>query len=165
METSDVDHFSNDVRPSSTGPGPTPSPIPRPSGRRLLRLALNLWLVFHISAIIIAPASVSPSSELVASGWRLFRPYLQFLYLNHGHHFFAPEPAESTLLAYVAVSRRRDERPRTDPQLRHQASAALSPPFHADRAHGPGARGTPQAMVPLVRRCISAGSTARPGSA
>jgi hypothetical protein len=84
--------------PVASGPAPTP----RRAGRRLLRWAVNLWLVFHVSAIIIAPASVSPSSDLIGSGWEVVRPYLQFLYLNHGHHFFAPEPAESTLLAFVA---------------------------------------------------------------
>jgi hypothetical protein len=63
---------------------------------------VNLWLVFHVTAIIIAPASVSPSSELVRAAWDGFRPYLQILYLNHGYHFFAPEPSQSTLLAYLA---------------------------------------------------------------
>jgi hypothetical protein len=67
---------------------------------RLLRWAVNSWLVFHLAAIIIAPASVAPSSELIQSGWGLFRPYLELLYLNHGYHFFAPEPGESSLLAY-----------------------------------------------------------------
>jgi hypothetical protein len=71
-------------------------------GRRLLRWALNLWLVFHVTAIIVAPASVSPSSELVRAAWNGFRPYLQVLYLNHGYHYFAPEPSQSTLLAFVA---------------------------------------------------------------
>lgn len=84
--------------PSAPGSVPTP----RRGGRRLLRWGVNLWLVFHLSAIVIAPASVSPSSELIDSGWEVVRPYLQFLYLNHGHHFFAPEPGESTLLAFVA---------------------------------------------------------------
>jgi hypothetical protein len=79
-----------------------PSATPRPTGRRLLRWAVNLWLVFHLAAIIIAPASVGPSSDLVRSAWTLFRPYLQALYLNHGYHFFAPEPSESTLLSFVA---------------------------------------------------------------
>src|SRR5262249_4297291 len=69
---------------------------------RLLRWAVNLWLVFHVSAIIVAPASISPSSDLIRSAWNVFRPYLQFLYLNHGYHFFAPEPGERTLLAFVA---------------------------------------------------------------
>jgi hypothetical protein len=69
---------------------------------RWLRWAVNIWIVFHISAIIIAPASVAPSSELIQATWGLFRPYLQLLFLNHGYHFFAPEPGESTLLAFAA---------------------------------------------------------------
>jgi hypothetical protein len=63
---------------------------------------VSLWLVFHLAAIIIAPASVSPTSELVDAAWWVCRPYLQALYLDHGYHFFAPEPSSSTLLAFVA---------------------------------------------------------------
>lgn len=86
-------------------PGATvlePEPTRRPIARRFLFGAVNLWLIWHLMAIIIAPASVSPSSELVQATWNVFRPYLQALYLNHGYHFFAPEPDKSTLLAYVA---------------------------------------------------------------
>jgi hypothetical protein len=74
----------------------------RGPGRRLLRRLVSLWLVFHFAAIIISPAAVGPSSDLVreALGW--FQPYLQCLYLDHGYHFFAPEPMESTLVAYEA---------------------------------------------------------------
>lgn len=79
-----------------------PVPTPRRAGRGLLRRAVSLWLVFHVAAIIIAPASVSPSSELVNAAWMVCRPYLQVLYLDHGYHFFAPEPSSSTLLAFVA---------------------------------------------------------------
>jgi hypothetical protein len=82
--------------------GPKESPPPRRIGRRSLRWAVNAWLVLHVSAIIIAPASVSPSSPLILTAWELVHPYLQFLYLNHGYHFFAPEPAESTLLSFEA---------------------------------------------------------------
>src|SRR5262249_1195630 len=69
---------------------------------RWRRAVVSTWLVFHLAAIIIAPAAVAPSSDLIrwASDW--FRPYLGLLYLDHGYHFFAPEPAESTLLAFVA---------------------------------------------------------------
>jgi len=91
-----TDHSSGPPEPFSA-----PDPQPSPRRKRLLRWAVNLWLVFHLSAIIIAPASVGPSSDLVRSGWILFKPYLQTLYLNHGYHFFAPEPAQSTLVAYV----------------------------------------------------------------
>ena len=79
---------------------------PAPSGsrgvRRSLHWVINVWLVFHLAAIIIAPAAVGPSSELVHAAWDCFEPYLEILYLNHGYHFFAPEPEESTLLSYEA---------------------------------------------------------------
>jgi hypothetical protein len=63
---------------------------------------VNLWLVGHLTAIIIAPASVSPSSDVVRAVWWVVHPYLQALFINHGYHFFAPEPAQSTLLGFVA---------------------------------------------------------------
>jgi hypothetical protein len=76
---------------------------PRKSrGRRLWQRILNVWLVFHVAAIIVAPAAVGPSSALIRSAWLLFQPYVEVLYLDHGYRFFAPEPAESTLLAFVA---------------------------------------------------------------
>lgn len=70
--------------------------------RRAGLLLVNLWLVYHLAAVIAAPASVAPSSQLARSAWEWFEPYLQALYLNHGYHFFAPEPAESTLVAWTA---------------------------------------------------------------
>jgi hypothetical protein len=74
----------------------------RDPGRRYLRRLVSVWLVFHCAAIIISPAAVEPSSELIQQAWGWFQPYTQFLYLDHGYHFFAPEPAESTLLAFEA---------------------------------------------------------------
>jgi hypothetical protein len=73
-----------------------------PFRTKLVRRAVSLWLAIHLTAIVIAPASVAPTSELILSGWKVLRPYLQVLYLDHGYHFFAPEPGESTLLAFVA---------------------------------------------------------------
>jgi hypothetical protein len=84
-------------RGARLGAGP-PTGLTRPWVRRLV----SLWLVFHVAAIIIAPAAVQPASELTREVCRLFLPYLGALYLDHGYHFFAPEPAESTLLAYSA---------------------------------------------------------------
>jgi hypothetical protein len=106
-------------------PLPTPEPgphLPRP-GRRSLRWAVNLWLFFHLAAIVIAPAAVGPSSDLVRSAWDLFQPYVEVLYLNHGYHFFAPDPEESTLLAFEAerpdgtIVRGRIPDPATRPRL------------------------------------------------
>ena len=65
------------------------------------RRAITCWLLFHLFAIFIAPASVAPASDLARAGWNVCRPYLQALYLNHGYHFFAPDPGESTLLAFT----------------------------------------------------------------
>jgi hypothetical protein len=85
----------------STNGAPEPAPAPRLPGRKL-KWAISICLALHLAAVVVAPASTAPSSELLGSAWEFFRPYLQFFYINHGHHFFAPEPAESTLLAYVA---------------------------------------------------------------
>jgi hypothetical protein len=92
------------VSPRSNSPdGMTETPAAqRGAWMRVLRWAVNCWLVFHLSAIIIAPASVAPSSKLIESTWKIFQPYLQFLFLNHGYHFFAPEPAASTLISFEA---------------------------------------------------------------
>jgi hypothetical protein len=92
------------VSPRSNAPdGPIEIPTAHRGTRmRVLRWAVNIWLVFHLSAIIIAPASVAPSSELIESTWRVYQPYLEFMFLNHGYHFFAPEPAPSTLISYEA---------------------------------------------------------------
>jgi hypothetical protein len=76
---------------------------PKTVGNRLLRWAVNFWVVFHFAAVIAAAGSVGPTSDLVLAGWRLFRPYLQFFYLNHGYNFFAPQPVPSTLLNFEAV--------------------------------------------------------------
>jgi hypothetical protein len=68
---------------------------------RLGFLLVNVWLVFHLFAIIICPASVEPSSPLIQKAFAIVAPYLHFLYLDHGFHFFAPDPGASTLVAYT----------------------------------------------------------------
>lgn len=37
--------------------------------------------------------------------WRTYRPYLDAVYINHGYHFFAPEPGPSHLIRYEVESR------------------------------------------------------------
>jgi hypothetical protein len=78
------------------------SPAGRVLGMRRLGFALvNLWLVYHLLAIAVGPASVPPTSPLVQSAWRCASGYLQALYLNHGFRFFAPDPSGSTLVDYT----------------------------------------------------------------
>lgn len=88
-------------RPQGASEIPHATSPPSPCKRRWLRRLVSVVLAYHLAAIIIAPAAVSPSSQVVQSTWRYFRPYLQFFYLNHGYHFFAPEPGSSTLVGYT----------------------------------------------------------------
>ncbi len=61
---------------------------------------LSLWLAFHVFCVFIAPASMPPSSPVLSGARELVLPYLQALFLNHGYHFFAPDPGASTLIAW-----------------------------------------------------------------
>lgn len=63
-------------------------------------VALNAWLVFHVFAIFIAPAGMPPASPLLVDASRLARPYNDALFLNHGYHYFAPDPGASTLVSW-----------------------------------------------------------------
>lgn len=64
------------------------------------RVLGSALIAFHLAAIIVAPWSAPPSSPLSNAAARLFQPYLQAAYLNHGYHFFAPEPGPSHLVRY-----------------------------------------------------------------
>lgn len=74
---------------------------PRSFWKRTGMVLVNVWLVYHLFAIVMAPASVGPSSGLEYAGWQAASPYLQTLNLNHGYHFFAPDPGGSALVSYV----------------------------------------------------------------
>lgn len=81
---------------------------PRSTGRTgwrsawLWKSALSLWLLYHFSGLVISPASIQPSSDLQRDAWLAVGPYLQFISMNQGNHFFAPDPGPSTLVTYVA---------------------------------------------------------------
>lgn len=79
----------------------TPAAEPPAPMRRWVKRLVSAWLLYHVVGIIVAPAAVPPSSGLMQTAWRGFRPYLQFLYLNHGFHYFAPEPSYSTLVGFT----------------------------------------------------------------
>ncbi len=71
--------------------------------RALARAAVSLVIVFHFAGILTAVLSVAPPGNpapwLTAQLWtRVFRPYLQFMYLNNAYHFYSPEPGPATLL-------------------------------------------------------------------
>jgi hypothetical protein len=61
---------------------------------------LSLWLAFHVFAVFISPAAMPPSSPLLEDGYRLALPYNEAMFLNHGYHYFAPDPGASMLIAW-----------------------------------------------------------------
>ena len=63
-------------------------------------VVVNLWLVFHLFAIVICPAAVEPTSPLLVAGFKAVSPYLHAFYLDHAFHYFAPDPGPSTLVSY-----------------------------------------------------------------
>lgn len=80
--------------------------VERPGPRWLRRtgmLLLNGWLVMHLVAIITAPATVGPSSQTARNVWEVVGPYLQAAYLNHGFHYFAPQPGSSNLVSWTVT--------------------------------------------------------------
>ena len=79
----------------------TADPLVRRWAHRAGFVLVNLWLVYHLAAIVLAPWSVPPASRLIQNSWRAVGVYDQALFLNHGYHYFAPEPGNSTLLGYV----------------------------------------------------------------
>ncbi len=84
----------------------TAQPQPADATRRIeqpaVRAVASVLLALHVAAVFVAPMSLSPGggSELFRSLQRLFRPYLDVAYLNHGYGFFSPNPGSSYLIRY-----------------------------------------------------------------
>lgn len=64
--------------------------------RRLATIAI----VLHLTAVVVPPLSVAPSSMLASDAFVLLRPYIDLVFLDHGYRFFAPEPGPSHLVRY-----------------------------------------------------------------
>lgn len=67
------------------------------------RLTLVVLVIFHFGGMLSAVLSVAPPNSapswLVSKLWvRVYRPYLQFMYLNNAYHFYSPEPGPPCLL-------------------------------------------------------------------
>ncbi|MCI0463659.1 MAG: hypothetical protein L0Z62_42535 [Gemmataceae bacterium] len=63
---------------------------------RVRRLAVSALIVFHFGGIVTAAASQAPGPWVFNQLWlRLYRPYLEFMYLNNAYRFYSPEPGPS----------------------------------------------------------------------
>ena len=61
---------------------------------------ISVLLILHLVAIASAPLAMEPASLPAQKVFAFFRPYLDTAFLNHGYHFFAPEPGPSHLIRY-----------------------------------------------------------------
>lgn len=74
----------------------------KPLSRRA-RGIVSVLLMLHLVGIASAPLAMEPASLPAQKIFAFFRPYLDAAYLNHGYHFFAPEPGPSHLIRYELV--------------------------------------------------------------
>ena len=67
-----------------------------------LKIPVSMWLIFHLAAMVLYPASVgNPPRELLSRVRdRIFERYMEALFMTGGHRFFAPEPGPSALVQY-----------------------------------------------------------------
>ncbi len=96
---------------SSTPPPaqkPRPATPQREGGRRggrpglVIRVALTVFIVWHFTGVFLAALCVNNNSELVlgiAQHWPM-QWYLDALYMNQGHSFFAPEVGPGHIIHY-----------------------------------------------------------------
>ena len=116
-----------------------------------LRAVVSLLLLFHLAALVVAPMAVRPSSMLSGYAWTLFQPYLEAAYLNHGYHFFGPEPGPGHLVRYEielpdGTKKRgffpnpREHKPRLLYHRHFMLSERLAPLMAEDSAVPPGER-------------------------
>jgi hypothetical protein len=72
---------------------------------RLRRLVLSLLIVLHLGGIVTACLNSPPNNPLLIQQlWtRIFRPYLEFMYLNNPYRFYAPEPNPASYLWFRLI--------------------------------------------------------------
>jgi hypothetical protein len=106
VESRTAGQASSGTRPASSGPRQISSDTrsceddrSKPLSRRV-RGVVSALLVLHLVAIASAPLAMEPASLPAQKVFAFFRPYLDAAFLNHGYHFFAPEPGPSHLIRY-----------------------------------------------------------------
>lgn len=65
----------------------------------LQRLFLSGLIVFHFAGIATVALSPPPSPWIITQLYgRIFRPYLEFMYLINAYHFYAPDPGPASYI-------------------------------------------------------------------
>ena len=57
------------------------------------RVAVSLFVLYHFAGILSAITSPHPQPWMTAQLWsRVFRPHLEFCYVNNAYQFYSPQP-------------------------------------------------------------------------
>src|SRR5215218_3181945 len=99
--------------PTASTPAPAPKPrpatppregSPRRGGRPalMIRIALTIFIIWHFTGVFLAALCVPTSSDLVLdiAQHPPMQWYLDALYMNQGHSFFAPEVGPGHMVRY-----------------------------------------------------------------
>ena len=98
--------MSKDRKNKSSRQAPAASPEPSGPPALWLRVLISVVVVWHLLVVFLSPLSVPPSSQVVVDIAQSpsVRWYSDQLYLNHGYHFFGPEPPVNQLVRYQVRS-------------------------------------------------------------
>jgi hypothetical protein len=67
--------------------------------RNVRRAVVSGLVLLHFGGIATAGLSAPPSPGIMVQLWtRIYRPYLEFIYMNNAYHFYAPEPGPASYL-------------------------------------------------------------------
>lgn len=66
----------------------------------VFRIVFSYLILFHFSGILTAVTNIPPTAPWLSSMlWaHVYRPYLQFMYLNNAYHYYSPNPGPATLM-------------------------------------------------------------------
>ncbi|MEM6329147.1 MAG: hypothetical protein AAF790_02745 [Planctomycetota bacterium] len=145
-------------QPDGGGAAASESPSGWPLWARASATALVVW---HMAVVFLSPLSVEPRSPLVANiaQSKYVRWYSDPLYLNHGYHFFAPNPPlGGQLIRYTVQAEdgrvlNSGEFPSLDeqwPRLWYHRHMML-----ADQMAGMGVYGAPEADARLMMQAYA----------
>jgi hypothetical protein len=63
------------------------------------RGVVSLLILLHFGGICTAVLAAEPAPWIIQQIWvRVYRPYLEFMYLNNAYHFYAPDPGPARYL-------------------------------------------------------------------
>src|SRR3954462_453269 len=106
LKTSTVPTPPPAAKPKLSTPTREAGSSPRRPGRpaTFIRVALTIWILWHFTGVFLAALSVNVTFDLVLhvsqNAHGPMQWYLDALYMNQGHSFFAPDVGPGHLIKY-----------------------------------------------------------------